>query len=104
MVESTLSPTTRAEVALYGFVYDLAAQTRFSLDLPRCASLRDLLEGVVQSQGDRVRQRLLTRTGGLQPGVQVFVAGQGVRSLEERLPESPSVPIKILVLNAAAGG
>jgi hypothetical protein len=34
----------------------------------------------------------------------VFVGGEGVRSLEERLPEAPSVPIKILVLNAAAGG
>ena len=104
VAETTRFMTTCAEVKLYGFVGDLSVPTRFSLELPGSLSLREVLEKIVCALGNRVRQRLFTAAGELGPGVRVFVGGLALRSLDECLPDSSSVPIKIVVLNAAAGG
>ncbi|MDR7539994.1 MAG: hypothetical protein QN152_10785 [Armatimonadota bacterium] len=97
-----MSPT-RAEVALFGFVYDLGPPTRFSLELDGRPTVGELLEHLVRHAGERLRARLFTAAGGLQPGVQVFVERE-TRSLDERLPESPRVAVKIVVLHTTAGG
>ncbi len=104
MAETTHAVGTRAEVGLYGFVRDIGVPKHLSLEVPRGPCLREVLERLACVAGDRARQRLFTAAGDLGPGVCVFVGGQAISSLDERLPDAPSVPIKIVVLNAVAGG
>jgi hypothetical protein len=104
VAETLPASTTRADVALFGFVRDLGAPTRVSLELAGQPSVRDVLEALVARHGEQTGQRLFSAAGGLQPGVTVFVGGHSVGSLDERLPEAPQVAVKIVVLHTAAGG
>lgn len=101
--EST-PPMARVDVALYGFVRDVAGKTRITLDVPQHSSLREVIGRLAAVEGDRLRGRLLAETGGLQPGVQVFIDGQRAESLDDPVSTSGVVRVKIVVLNTAAGG
>ncbi len=94
----------RVDVSLYGFVHDVADRTRITLDVPQHSSLREVIGKLVAAEGDRLRERLMAEAGSLQPGVQVFVNGERAGSLDDHISESDIVRVKIVVLNAAAGG
>jgi hypothetical protein len=95
---------TTVEVALMGFISDVATSRRTGLQLPPGASLRDALESLAGMQGEQLLRRLMTSAGTLQPGVLVTAGGERVSDLDTPLPQGSPVPLQIMVLQAAAGG
>ena len=91
-------------VSLFGFVRDVASQTRMSLALPGHPRLRNVMEALAGAQQDRLVERLMTSSGSLQPGVQILAGGQRLTDLDDPLPGSATVPVDIIVMQAAAGG
>lgn len=63
----------RVEVRFFGFVRDVVSTSSTALDIPQSATLRDLLDLLAKRFGERLRERLLTRTGELEANVQLFV-------------------------------
>ncbi len=63
----------RVEVRFFGFVRDVVSASSVALGIPQSATLRDLLDLLAKRFGERLRERLLTRTGELEANVQLFV-------------------------------
>ncbi len=95
----------RVEVRLYGFVRDVASHSTLSLELPAGSTLRGLLNEIINRSGERLRDRLLTKTGNLEANVQIFVGADQAVSLEQPIANGhESSEVKIFVLSATAGG
>lgn len=96
----------QVEVRFYGFVRDIVATPRFALETPQSATLRNLLDVLAKKYGEKLRERLLTRTGELETNVKVFIGDSQIASLEEPLGEGQNsfAKVKVFVLSATAGG
>lgn len=96
----------RVEVRFYGFVRDVVETSTLAFETAHSATLRDLLDLLIKQSGERLRERLLTRTGELEANVQVFVGDTRTTSLEEPLGngQRPFAEVKVFVLSATAGG
>ena len=94
------------DVRFYGFVRDVVDPSSFVLEAPQSATLRELLDLLVEKFGERLRERLLNNTGELEANVRVFVGDNQTSSLEEPIQngQRPSVEVKVFVLSATAGG
>ncbi|MEE9549486.1 MAG: MoaD/ThiS family protein [Candidatus Binatia bacterium] len=94
------------DVRFYGFVRDVVDPSSFVLEAPQSATLRELLDLLVEKFGERLRERLLTKTGELEANVRVFVGDSQTSSLEEPIKNGQEsfTKVKVFVLSATAGG
>ncbi|MFQ5542638.1 MAG: MoaD/ThiS family protein [Candidatus Binatia bacterium] len=94
------------DVRFYGFVRDVVDTSSFALETSQSTTLRELLDLLVKKFGERLRERLLTKTGELEANVRVFVGDSQTSSLEEPIQngQRPSAEVKVFVLSATAGG
>lgn len=96
----------QVEVRFYGFVRDIIGTAPFAFETPQSTTLRNLLEILVKKYGERLRERILTRTGELETNIKIFAGESQVASLEEPLGDGQTslAKVKIFVLSATAGG
>lgn len=94
------------QVHFYGFVRDVVETSNFSLESPQSTTLRELFNLLAKRFGERLRERLLNRSGELEANVKVFVGETQTTSLEEPLGdgEESLAKVKVFVLSATAGG
>lgn len=96
----------RIEISFYGFVRDLVNTSKFVIDTSDQTTLREILDLAAQRHGERLRDRLLNRSGELAPNVQIFVGEHPTTSLDDPIDHGHdlSAGVKVFVLSATAGG
>lgn len=90
----------------YGHARDVTGGSDFTTELPEQGTVRDLLDRMVEHYGERLRDRLLTRSGELEANVQLFVGERQVLSPAEPLCDGSEAvgEVTIFVISATAGG
>ena len=98
-------PPIVVNIELYGVVRDLIRDSKIELRLDEGegATFGIVLEGLAQTYGPALRDRLFDRYG---PSsfVKVFAGGRLVTDLDQLLPDSDDRAIRIIVFAAAGGG
>ena len=98
-------PPIVVNIELYGVVRDLIRDSKIELRLDEGegATFRMVLEGLAQTYGPALRDRLFDRYG---PSsfVKVFAGGRLVTDLDQLLPNADGRAIRIIVFAAAGGG
>lgn len=92
-------------IELYGVVRDLVRDSKVELRLDDAGGVtfRKVLEGLGQTYGPALQDRLFDRYG---PSsfVKVFAGGGLVTDLDQALPKADGQAIRIIVFAAAGGG
>ena len=86
-------------VKLFGLV-DVLEEREARLSLPAGASVGDVIQGLVNRFGNRLKERLLRGDGRLQDSVRVVVGEEMVDRLEQKLERETSV----FIIHEIAGG
>ena len=98
-------PPIVVNLELYGVVRDLIPDSKVELRLDdgEGATFRKVLEGLAQTYGPALQDRLFDRYG---PSsfVKVFAGGRLVTDLDQPLPDVDGRAIRIIVFAAAGGG
>ena len=98
-------PPIVVDIELYGVVRDLIRDRKLELRLDdgEGATFRKVLEGLAQTYGPALQDRLFDRYG---PSsfVKVFAEGRLVTDLDRPLPDADGQAIRIIVFAAAGGG
>jgi hypothetical protein len=98
-------PPIVVNIELYGVVRDLIRDSKIELRLDDAegVTFRGVLEGLAQTYGPALQDRLFDRYG---PSsfVKVFAGGGLVTDLDRPLPEADGRAIRIIVFAAAGGG
>ena len=97
-------PPIVVNLELYGVVSDLVRDSKWSSGwTTEGATFRKVLEGLAQTYGPALRDRLFDRYG---PSsfVKVFAGGRLVTDLDQPLPDADGQAIRIIVFAAAGGG
>ena len=92
-------------VELYGVVRDIVRDSKVELRLDGGDGLtfKSILEGLVQTYGPALQDRLFDRYGP-RSYVKVFAGGRPVKDLDQPLPDTEDKAIRIIVFAAAGGG
>jgi hypothetical protein len=98
-------PPIVVNIELYGVVRDLIRDSKIELRLDDAegATFRKVLEGLAQTYGPALHDRLFDRYG---PSsfVKVFAGGGLVTDLDQPLPQANGQAIRVIVFAAAGGG
>lgn len=99
-----MSPVV-VKIELYGVVRDVVRESKIELQLDdqEGVTFRKVLEGLGQSYGPALRDRLFDRYG---PSsfVKVYSGGRLVTDLDQPLPAADGPVVRIIVFAAAGGG
>jgi molybdopterin converting factor small subunit len=97
-------PPRVVTIELYGVVRDIVRDTKVELQLDDAgATFRDVLEGLAQTHGPALQDRLFDRFGP-SSSVKVFAGGGVITDLDQPLPDADDQAIRIIVFAAAGGG
>jgi len=94
-------------VSLYGFVRDLVKERDVRLSLSGDnVTVQDLVEHLAERYGEPFRERLIDSQGKLRDNVKVFINGERVGDLAERMERDGRAPqeVRVIVLWVMAGG
>ena len=98
-------PPVVVNIELYGVVRDIVRNTKVELRLngDEGVTFKNVLEGLVQTYGPALQDRLFDRYGP-SSNVKVFAGGRPVKDLDQPLPDAEGKAIRIIVFAAAGGG
>ena len=93
------------KVEIYGTVRDLVRENQVEVLLPEAvgATVRDVLEKLVERYGPDFRERLYAAPGRL-GSVRVYLSGRSTANLDELLPSDDAQRVIRLIFLAVMGG
>ena len=91
--------STEVNVRFFGFLNEIP-ESHVTLRLPGEVTLGDLLQGLVDIYGDRLRERLLRKDGHLPEDVKLVIDAEVIDRLDHKLENGKTV----FVISQFAGG
>lgn len=85
------------EVVYSGLIRATVRSASESYDMGAGATLRDLLNAVVQRHGPEVRRHLFDDAAGLVSGARILMGGYAARNLDARIGDDG--PVQVVVLS-----